>query len=124
MLESDDKVYHEDFEWIQKVVEWPVHAVVKLMNIQDTSLNVDMGKVQGLVKEILYKNKTRSALDNQENLDVTEAYGHPADDAETVKKETEEKSNRKKLRKSKKRKPEAGRYEDEINSWFEKSFEK
>ena len=55
------------------------------------------------------KNKTRSAFDNQENFDVTEAYGQPADDAETVKKETEEKLNRKKLKKSKKRKPEVER---------------
>ena len=55
------------------------------------------------------KNKTRSAFDNQENLDVTEAYGQPADDAETVKKETEEKLNRKKLKKSKERKPEVER---------------
>ena len=110
MLESDEKVYHEDFEWKHSVVERPVRAVVKLMNIEDTSLIEDMEKVHGLVKEILYNNKTRSALDNQENFDESEADGQTANDAKTVKKETEGKLNKK----SKKRKSEVERLLEDV----------
>ena len=38
MIEHDNKVYHEDLDWKHSVVERPVRAVVKLMNIEDTSL--------------------------------------------------------------------------------------
>ena len=114
MVENDEKVYHEDFEWKHSVVERPARAVVKLMNIEDTSLIEDMEKVQGLVKEILNNNKTRSALDKQENLDVSEADGPIADDAKTVKKETEEKSKEKKFKKSKKRKSEVERLLEDV----------
>ena len=53
MIEDDKKVYNEDFEWKNSMVERPVRAVVKLTNLEDTSLLEDMKKVQDLVKEII-----------------------------------------------------------------------
>ena len=38
MVERDDKVFHEDLEWRHAVVERPARAIIKLVNIEDTSL--------------------------------------------------------------------------------------
>jgi len=53
MIENGDKVFNEDIEWKDSMVERPVRAVVRLMNVEDTSLLEDMRKVQELVKGIL-----------------------------------------------------------------------
>ena len=63
MIENDKKLYHEDFEWRHSVVERPARAVVKLMNIEDTSLLENMAKVQDLVKKILKKEEDEDVLD-------------------------------------------------------------
>ena len=90
MIENGDKVFNEDIEWKDSMVERPVRAVVRLMNVEDTSLLEDMRKVQELVKEILDKksggeeNKTRDEVqrDPKENdSDFSEADGLEADDA-------------------------------------------
>ena len=86
MVESDGKVFNEDFEWKHAVVERPARAVVKLANIEDTSLLEDMAKVQRLAKEILKSQNGRSVIDSKENPDgVLEADGQTADDAKAVK---------------------------------------
>ena len=86
MVESDEKVFHEDHEWRHEVVERPVRAVIKLDNIEDTSLMENIAKIQELVKEILYNKKTRSALNSNENPDdVLKADVPVADDAKATK---------------------------------------
>ena len=100
MVEHNDKVYHEDFEWKSSVVERPARAVVKLMNIEDTSILEDMKKVEDLVKKILdYNMKSENDLDSQENLDMVEADGHTADDAMIVKKTSDENESKTKAKK-------------------------
>ena len=100
MVENNDKVYHEDFEWKSSVVERPARAVVKLMNIEDTSILEDMKKVEDLVKKILDNNtKSKNDLDSQENLDMVEADGHTADDAMIVKKTSDENESKTKAKK-------------------------
>ena len=90
MIENGDKVFNEDIEWKESLVERPVRAVVRLMNVEDTSLLEDMRKVQELVKEILEnksgeeENKTRDEvqMDSKENdSDFSDADGLEADDA-------------------------------------------
>ena len=92
MIENNDKVYNEDMEWKNSMIERPVRAVVKLMNVEDTSLLEDMRKVQELVKEIIAK-KTGNIekeipddhIDSTENTkDLSDADGSEADDAMKV----------------------------------------
>ena len=92
MMENNDKVYNEDMEWKNSMIERPVRAVVKLMNVEDTSLLEDMRKVQELVKEIIAK-KTGNIekeipddhMDSTENTkDLSDADGSEADDAMKV----------------------------------------
>ena len=60
--------------------------MIKLDNIEETSLMENIAKIQELVKEILYNKKTRSALDSNEKPDdVLEADGPVADDAKAAK---------------------------------------
>ena len=94
MIENQNKAYHEDFEWKHSVVERPARAVVKLMNIEDTTIIDDMKKVQEMVKKILNnEEKVISVLDSKENFDDSlEADGQEADDAERVKALVEEES--------------------------------
>ena len=79
-------------EWKNSMIERPVRAVVKLMNVEDTSLLEDMRKVQELVKEIIAK-KTGNIekeipddhIDSTENTkDLSDADGSEADDAMKV----------------------------------------
>ena len=80
MIEHANKVYHEDLDWKHSVVERPVRAVVKLMNIEDTSLLENMKQVQDLVKKILEENQV---FDSKEEL--LDADGQTdADDARKV----------------------------------------
>ena len=80
MTEHDNKIYHEDLDWKHSVVERPVRAVVKLMNIEDTSLLENMKQVQDLVKKILEENQV---FDSKEEL--LDADGQTdADDARKV----------------------------------------
>ena len=89
MIENDKKVFNEDFEWKNSLVERPARAVVKLTNIEDTSLLEDMKKVQDLVKDII-DNKTSINKHFKEPEDVKldsndkilDADGQEADDAE------------------------------------------
>ena len=53
----------EDGDWRHSLVERPVRSVVKLMNIEDTSIIEDMKKVQEEVKVIL--NKQSPVLDDK-----------------------------------------------------------
>ena len=78
MIEHDNKVYHEDLDWKHSVVERPVRAVVKLMNIEDTSLLENITQVQDLVKKILEGNQPYSDSKDEEIFD---ADGQEADDA-------------------------------------------
>ena len=59
MVEHDNKVYNEDLEWKNSTIEILVRAMVKLSNMEDTTLLEDMRKVQDLVKKV-FKNKTCS----------------------------------------------------------------
>ena len=112
MVEDDSKLYHEDFEWKSSVVERPARAVVKLMNIEDTSILEDMNKVKDLVKEILDKQKSSDEdnqkctadLDSNENLDMKADGQSSADDAKTVKKKTVKLGSEKKSKKIKNKK--------------------
>ena len=49
------KSMDEDGDWKHSLVERPVRSVVKLLNIEDTSIIEDMKKVQEEVKIILKK---------------------------------------------------------------------
>ena len=89
MIEHDNKVYHEDLDWKHSVVERPVRAVVKLMNIEDTSLLENITQVQDLVKKILEGNQPYSDSKDEEIFD---ADGQEADDA---RKDTKSRSKRK-----------------------------
>ena len=92
MIENNDKVYNENIEWKNSMIERPVRAVVKLMNVEDTSLLEDMRKVQKLVEEILMNKNggkeigipddQKDSTENTENF--TDADGSEADDAMKV----------------------------------------
>ena len=109
MVEDGGKIYNEDFEWKNSVVERPARAVVKLMNIEDTSILEDMNKVQDLVKEILNDNEKsrrdpdnqeiQNVLDSQKNLDTMEADGHTADDAMNIEKTSDKMESKSKTKK-------------------------
>ena len=115
MVEKEEKVFHEDFEWRHAVVERPARAIIKLVNIEDTSLMENIAKIQELVKEILYNKKTRSALDSNENSnDMLEADGQAADDARAVRKDEEDKEFERKIGKVRKRKSEVERLLDDM----------
>ena len=117
MVEKEEKVFHEDFEWRHAVVERPARAIIKLVNIEDTSLMENIAKIQELVKEILYNKKTRSALDSNENPnDMLEADGQAADDARAVRNDEEDKEFERKIGKVKKRKSEVERLLDDMKS--------
>ena len=86
MIENNDKVYNEDMEWKNSMIDRPVRAVVKLMNVEDTSLLEDMRKVQKLVEEILVnKNGDKETPDDQKDStentkNFSDADGSEADD--------------------------------------------
>ena len=67
MIENDNKVYNEDLEWKDSTVERPVRAVVKLRNVEDTSLLDDMKQVQDLVKEILENKSVEDSVKEPQN---------------------------------------------------------
>ena len=64
MVEHDNKVYNEDLEWKNSTIEILVRAMVKLSNMEDTTLLEDMRKVQDLVKKV-FKNKTNGDNDTK-----------------------------------------------------------
>ena len=73
MIENNDKVYNEDIEWKNSMVERPVRAVVKLMNVEDTSLLEDMRKVKELVEEILVNKISNKEMEiPDDHMDSTE----------------------------------------------------
>ena len=81
-----------DIEWKNSMIERPVRAVVKLMNVEDTSLLEDMRKVKELVEEILVNKISNKEMeipddhmDSTENAkDLSDADGPEADDAVKV----------------------------------------
>ena len=87
MVEHDNKVYNEDLEWKNSTIEILVRAMVKLSNMEDTTLLEDMRKVQDMVKKVL-KNKTNGDDDAKKTedgkTDVSEADGPHAGDAEEM----------------------------------------
>ena len=87
MVEHDNKVHNEDLEWKNSTIEILVRAMVKLSNMEDTTLLEDMRKVQDLVKKV-FKNKTNGDDDAKKTVDdkndVSEADGPNADNAEEM----------------------------------------
>ena len=70
------KDFDDENNWKHSVVERPARAVVKLMNIEDTSIIDDMKKVQDLSKAMLKENKVYEK-------DLVEVDGPTADNAKT-----------------------------------------
>ena len=65
------KIMDEDDGWRHSVVERPSRAVVKLMNIEDTSLIEDIKKVRDLAKELVKNEKL--SVDDLASIDGPEA---------------------------------------------------
>ena len=55
MVENVSKVYNEDFKWKRSVVERPARSIVKLCNIEDTSILEDLNAARKLTQEVLKK---------------------------------------------------------------------
>ena len=118
------KTMDDDGDWKHSVVERPVRAVVKLMNIEDTSIIENMKKVEELVKIILEKevpvldSKKVDVEDNDQDsiVDVEEVDGPVADDTRPTPQDLDQKvSTDKVIKPRKKRKTELERLlEDNI----------
>ena len=62
--------YDDSSDWTRSVVERPVRAIVKLFNIEDTTILEDMKKVHKLAKEILDSKKNSFVTDDQEEFEI------------------------------------------------------
>ena len=102
----------EDGNWKHSVVERPVRAVVKLMNIEDTSIIENMKKVEELVKIIL--DKKMPVLDskivdvdntNDEDpiADVENVDGPTADDTKSTLQDLDQKVSTEQVKKPRKK---------------------
>ena len=113
MIEHNNKMYHEELDWKHSVVERSVRAVVKLMNIEDTSLLENMKQVQDHVKKILEENHV---FDSKEEKNVFDSKDEEPFDAEE---QTNNDDVRKVTKPKKKRRSELERLLEDKEKMFE-----
>ena len=107
---------NEPDDWMYRTVVRPVRNMVKLFNVEDTTLMDDLNKIQSLAKEILDKNKI-SYEENQSGTELdnnTNPFDETRVDDEAVVEDTPPSLD---IKKRKKRKSEIDKLKIEMKGW-------